>query len=284
LTRAFVARCADVALTSQPDPAHAITTLDHLVALAQSARTVLLPTIADRSAGGSRPQLVAALARHAALHAPPAIGVPLGTSDQVVNRWRQLADVSGATLLQLGATGWDRVVLGEHGRTLTDVLVPAELTDADRLVVFPVVTDTPGVFRFWRQIVHPHSRLRATAGRWHVTAAVDLAAPFSARYVLDLTHDREARALAGLAWTDDPVAAELVILGTRVLRDRAAGVETRGPWEDEHVQAAVESGLGIAGGHGLVLRVAVGDNRAARLADGLAELLDCRVERVALEG
>jgi hypothetical protein len=278
-----VASTAVVALTTHPDAGLAIATLARLRPIEDAGQVMLLPNPGTRGYPGSRPHLVAAVARHAGEGSGATIALPPGTRDSVATRWQRVAEASRSEFLRLGQAGWDRVRLAQPNTALDDVFVPCELADAGVLIAFVDVNDRAGALGIWRQVVHRYSRLRAGVASLRITTAVDLAAPFSARYVLDLSSDRAVRALSGLAWTDDIVAAELIVLAMRTVRDREAGIETLSPWEDARVQAAAERGMGVAGGNALVVRVEVGDNRAGRLAERISELLGCRVEQVSVE-
>jgi hypothetical protein len=119
--------------------------------------------------------------------------------------------------------------------------------------------------------VHPHSALQALVGGDR--ARTDLVAAASATYAFTLG----GRATPLVAWTNDPVAAQLAMLADRYLADERRGYEQRMPWEDARVQAAVERGLGVSSHQDLQLCVRAGQSAVAVVAhiQALARVLGC---------
>jgi hypothetical protein len=102
---------------------------------------------------------------------------------------------------------------------------------------------------------------------------MDLVAATSATYVFTLgSHTAPL-----VAWTADPVAAELALLAARYLADEQRGYEQRLPWEDARVQAALERSLGVSSHQNLRMcaRLSHGAAGAVAYVQALAHVLGC---------
>jgi hypothetical protein len=183
--------------------------------------------------------------------------------------WSQAALDLGAQHVLLGSAGWARMELAEPA-LLDAVFLPLEIEHTSSVLAV-ADADRGGALGFWDGSVHPHSALQARVGG--VRARMDLLAAAAATYVFTLG----ARAAPLVAWTDDPVAAELVMLANRYLADERRGFEQRMPWEDARVQAAVERGLGVSGHQDLRICAWLlqTDTHAAAHVQALARVLGC---------
>lgn len=250
--------------------------IEHLLAtvtLPADGRVLIVPSMAERPGTGAHPQLVAGLLNHFGTRAT--LGVPTGTPKPLRRRWMGLARAHGAQPVGLGDAGWDRVVLPGEAYMLDEVLIPAELADADHLIFVAAHTDETLGLGFVRRIAHPHSRLRARGTSERVRLDAEIASAVRARYILDGTRLAGGVPTNLCAWVSDPLTTELLGLGLRRYIDTRRGYESVTAWEHERVQAATELGLGPAVGSEIVLRA---DREIADIANFLGDELGCPVE------
>ena len=233
--------------------------------------TLLVPA-ATRRARGLAASFDRALIRAAANCGRACVGTRMDRG------WSIVAKGLGARSADLGSAGWTRIELVDHA-LLDAVFVPNELLN-NAVVVALADQEGERALGFWDSVVHPHSALRALAGGH--TAQMDLVAACPAHYAFRVG----SRGTPLVVWTHDPIAAELAMLATLYLADASAGYEQRMPWEDARVQAAVERGLGAAGGHQLKLHahLANTDRVAISMVTEVARILDCPLEITHPEG
>ncbi len=272
------ARAAEavVVLASGLTPQLAVERLLRLIDLPDSQEIMLLPSVASRPGRGTHPQVAAALLGQLGRRA--SLGLPTGTSMPVRRRWENLARRLGARPTTLGQAGWDRIDFPPD-YLLDAAYLPAEVLDAGRRIAIPALGDESLALGFWGEIVHPHTRLRS-AGKHRNRLMAELSTTVPASYLLDASRLPGGVATNLMAWTDDPVAAELVGLGIRRYVEDAQGYETSGPWENERIQAAAELGPGPASGSDLLLRVDDSTSGSRATADYLADQLSSRIEWV----
>lgn len=268
---------AVVTLAGGLTPQAAIERLLQLVDMPEDAPVLVMPSIANRPPSGTHPQVAAGLLN--TLRSRATVGIPAGTALPVRRRWQYLARQSEALPVSLGQDGWDRVQFQGDGYRLDAAFMPAELTDAATRIVIPALMDDALALGFWSEIAHPHTRLRMHGpNRDRMMAELSTAA--RANYLLDASRLPGGLALNLLAWTDDPVAAELVGLGIRRFVEDAEGHESVGPWENARVQAAAELGHGPLSGSTLLLRIDASLDTLRTIADSLVDQLDCGIEWV----
>lgn len=265
-----------VTLATGPTPRAAAERLLTLVGAPQNETVLLLPSMPSRPPSGSHPQVVAALIE--TLGSRARLGIPAGTALPIRRRWANLASGLGGQAVTLGQQGWDRIALERAEFQLDEVFLPSELRDASMRLAIPALRDEGLVLGFWRQIAHPHTRLRVRGNENRARLEVELCAAVQSTYVLDANRLANGLATNLVAWTEDPVAAELVGLGMRRYFEAAQGHESVSPWEDEQVQAATEIGLGPLAGSNLLLRADSASSQAREIANYLVDELGCRVE------
>jgi hypothetical protein len=248
------------AIVSIADPA----ALDAItLRLDQTGPATLILPAAGLASRGPESSFTRAVIRAAASRGQVAVGA------RADNGWSRVALALGAQYIALGSAGWARVEL-DAPALLDAVYLPLEVERASVVLAAAAATDV-GALGFWDRVVHPHSALQALVGGDR--ARMDLVAAAPATYAFTLG----ARAEPLVAWTDDPVAAELTLLAARYLVDEQRGYEQRLPWEDARVQAAVERGLGVSSHQDLQICAQLASTAAGAVAysQALARVLGC---------
>lgn len=261
-------------------PETGVERLLQLVDLSQGEPVLVLPSLADRPASGNHPQVAVTLLK--ALGSRATVGLPAQAAMPVRRRWERLARRAGAQHVTLGKRGWDRVEFAGDGYRMDAAFVPAELTDSMAVIAIPALLDDALALGFWRESAHPHTRLR-TLGTDRERMLTELSTVTRATYLLDASRLPGELTVKLLAWTDNPVAAELVGLGIRRYFEDAQGHETIGPWENARVQAAAELGHGPASGSAIVLRADASTDGVRAMAVYLADQLSCGIQWVTAE-
>ncbi|MBA2454905.1 MAG: hypothetical protein H0V47_17195 [Chloroflexia bacterium] len=238
---------------------------------------LVLPSMPNRPASGTHPKIAAGLL--SAVRSPTAVGIPDGTTLPVKRRWENLARTLEARTVTLGRRGWDRVEFPGDSYRLDAAFLPSELTDAATLIAMPALRDDALAIGFWREVAHPHTRLRMhNVDRDWMMA--ELSTTLRANYLLDASRLSGGLSINLLAWTDNSVAAELVGLGIRRYLEEARGYESVGPWEHARVQAAAELGHGPMSGSAILLRADETLDGTRTIAVYLADQLGCGIEWV----
>lgn len=267
---------ASVNLVSAPDADSAARSL--LCPRSLAAPLTIIPEVAGGPRRGASPFVARAV-----IHAVKTPATVLAVPDQrrpVVARWRRLAAACGTQFTILGSRGWVRVTLDDPAFRLTSVDAPFELIAPGEALGILRAERTREPFDFWPPVVHPHSALRATIGAKRDRLIAELASLRQFAWIIDLTAGggvSMSNATATLAVTDDIIAAEVCLLAAQQLSWIRSGFEESVPWEHPRIQAACQLGLGISGGHALVLRVRRDDDVAQRVAERIARRLDCAV-------
>ncbi|HEX2280342.1 MAG TPA: hypothetical protein VHG52_01145 [Thermomicrobiales bacterium] len=269
-------------LASSSTPSGALERLLQSIELPAGARTLVVPSVAVRQGTGAHPALVASLLD--VLGARAVLGIPAGTAQPIRRRWTNLAAGRGVSCLTLGTLGWDRVELSGDAYMLDEVLLPAELADADARIFIPAIGDEPLALGFTRRIVHPHTRLRARGNANRDRLDAEIASTVTARYLLDASRLRGDIPASACFWTADALTAELAGVGLRRLMDSLGGIESVSAWEHERIQAATELGQGPAAGKDIVLRAERDGEASQQIAESLRDELGCRIEWLEREG
>ena len=266
---------AVVSLASGRSPAESV---DNLIALSptlDAATVLVIPSVASRPGQGAHPHVVAALLL---LLGPRAtLAMPHGTSAPVRRRWERLARDRDASTIRLGETGWDAVVLDDDAYMLDRVLLPAEIHEFDHCIAVPALGDDTLALGFLREVVHPHTRLRARGNPARERLDVEVARAATMTYLLDASRLPGALSTHLACWAPDALSAELVGQSIRRYLESARGFETIGSWEHKRVQAATEIGFGLQNGDDLVLQVQESDARLRDLVTFIARDLTCQV-------
>lgn len=266
-----------MALAGGLTPESAVERLLQLIDVPEVEPILVLPSMANRPASGTHPRVAAGLL--SAVRSRAVAGIPSGTALPVKRRWEHLAKTLAAQTVTLGRDGWDRVEFPGGGHRLDAAFLPAEVTDAATVIVMPALRDDALALGFWREIVHPHSRLRThRTDRGRMIA--ELSTTVRASYLLDASRLPAGLPITLLAWTDNPVTAELVGLGIRRYLEDVEGYESVGPWENARVQAAAELGHGPLAGSAILLRADASMDGTRTIAVYLADQLDCGIEWV----
>ncbi|HEX5164107.1 MAG TPA: hypothetical protein VFV93_01825 [Thermomicrobiales bacterium] len=225
---------------------------------------LLIPDQRDAGMPGSR--VTDAVVRMLVAPGSISLGLPALLTTVERRRWRGLAETAGIDVVTLGASGWDRIMLGDRSSILDAVDLPAELYD-DVTVVALTTPAGAGAAGVWTEFVHPNTRLRA---RVVEHGAIELAAAVDARYLM--------AGQFGTTWyaaiAAPVIVAEVLARAIERHHERSRGLEAPGPWEDagvQHLAGLVPTGQNP---YHLVLRTSLQDNADASLAQQISEMLD----------
>lgn len=256
-------------------PAQAVENLLAWITSIGMEPVLVLPSMARRPQSGTHPRVIVALLDR--IQPRATLGIPGGTAMSIKRRWEHLARRQSVATMTLGRSGWDRVEFQGDVYRLDAAYMPAEVTDAASRLVVPALGDDALALGFWREIAHPHTRLR-THNSERQRMLAELSTVVRAHYLLDATRLPAGLSTNLVAWTDNPVVAELVALGIRRYADDARGSESVGPWENERVQAAAEIGHGPLSGSSILLRADPSLDAVRLISVYLADQLGCGIE------
>lgn len=264
-----------VTLSGGMTPQIAVERLLQLVDVPRAQPAMIVPTIANRPHPGVHPKIAAGLFDRVAPDS--VLGLNRDTALPVRRRWAQLARKHDLRSTMLGDGGWDRVEFQADSYRLDAAYMPVELLDALARIVLNTLDDDALALGFWREFAHPHTRLR-THSTDRARLDAELSTLFRAWYLLDASRLPPQLGITLVAWTDHPVAAELIGLGIRRYIDESRGHEDVGPWEHARVQASAELGHGPLTGSALLLRAEPALDAVRALCIYLADQLGCGID------